>query len=450
VRIPLPTVRTDLRWSADGAVDPRFRRVLRPRPVDRAVLDALRAEDACLDSVLDASGLGPDDLFRRLYALGRDLFFESPALEAYDRLFAWRPGPPPTPAPEPRMARDAWFACTGCGECCRATDIGPIRRAEAERISARVEGFEERLIPVTDELAVLAPDEDGCAWLCDDGRCDIHARHGVDAKPGVCRQFPYRFTVDGDQVIASLDAECWDLARARAAGDADAAAARREMLAAWGRDPVIEPVPPVRLADPFHELSREAWSDFARRVDEGLSAERDACAALVKALEACSPAPPIWLDAALWRARFGPTFGLAGERQLTWLRGALSDQIEAWVEGGAPWRARLAPLMLAGVAGLGGVRDRAPEDPAERALEAAVVRSHLDSLNLLKKDNLELGTVSLYWRIRIVRAARADHSAIDTSIAVNKLQKDRRIGEFFRQNLIIMRRLSLPKSATEV
>ncbi len=455
--VPLPRVRPDLVFDGDTVTDARFGRTLRPRPALRRVLDLIRAGVPSLSELgrradreqrrLGEPPLTPDDLYRRLWSLARDLWFELEILPEYDRLYAWKPAPLEPAAPLDTSR--AVFLCTGCGRCCDHTDIGPVGRAEAARIEGTVPGFGAHLTWVTDEVAVLGAGCERCPYRRDDGLCAIHADHGPAAKPLVCRQFPYRFTrVDG-RVEASLDAECWQLAEALAAGRADPAAALADVRAAWAQGPVVDELPPVRFADPFTLLTDDDWDRVVAAFDGAVQAGGSAPEALVAALRAAPRHVPPFLDEAAWSRELGPPFQADARRQRAWALGQLERLLAAWTDG-APWRAPLGAALQEGARRLARGTRPAPQDAAERELFVRTVRSHLEGRTVLKKDNLELGLVFLYWRTRLAEAARGPTSAIDTLVASNKLPKDRRLGEYFRQNQVLFRRLTVSPGPMEV
>jgi|GEM_PF-2709105 len=445
--LPVPKLRSDLVFSAESVHDPRFQRTLRPRAPEREVLDLLRSGAPSLPALWrrlarvqagrGETALTPDDLYRRLWSLARDLWFELDVLPAYDTLFAWKPR---TVTPDlPLDTSRATFLCTGCGRCCDATDIGPIGRAEATRLAAVVPGFLEHLTWVTDDVAVLGAGCERCPYKRPDGLCAIHAEHGPEAKPLVCRQFPYRFTrVDG-RVEVTLDAECWQLPEALAAGLADPPGAARDVRAVWELGPIVEHLPPVRFADPFTLLDAAGWEGCLAAFDHALEAGAAPSEALLALLRAAPRRTPPFLDEEAWGAAFGADFRATVPR--AWLLGQLRFLLEDW-SAGAPWRAALGDPLLRGLAGLQAGTPPRPLSSDERALVVTSIRTHLDACNVLKKDNLELGAVFLYWRTRLAEAAAGSTSAIDTLVASNKLPKDRRLGEYFRQNQVLFRRLA--------
>ena len=89
--------------------------------------------------------------------------------------------------------------CHSCGVCCRGTTV-PLDRTDLRKI--REQGWEE-----TEELAgqktivrsallggkmVLGKQPNGdCIFLNENNRCRIHEKFGADAKPSVCRVFPF-------------------------------------------------------------------------------------------------------------------------------------------------------------------------------------------------------------------------------------------------------------------
>jgi hypothetical protein len=159
---------------------------------------------------------------------------------------------------------------------------------------------------------------------------------------------------------------------------------------------------------------------------------------------------PPFLDEAAWVGAFGAAFQPAGPRLGPWAFAELLRLLDAWTAA-APWRTGLGACLQRGARRLAEGRPAAPLTPDERELLVLTARSHLASRNVLKKDNLELGLVGLYWRIRLSEAARGPTSVIDTLVASNKLPKDRRLGEFFRQNQVVFRRLAeLPVESLEV
>jgi Fe-S-cluster containining protein len=87
------------------------------------------------------------------------------------------------------------FNCSGCGNCCLhwpvpATDEDVMRipQASFRRLpegDARTRGF----------TYTLEKRPDGrCTFLTEDNRCALHAEGGIEAKPSMCRLFPYSFT----------------------------------------------------------------------------------------------------------------------------------------------------------------------------------------------------------------------------------------------------------------
>lgn len=84
----------------------------------------------------------------------------------------------------------ARYRCFGDGLCCTSIHaIGPIGRAEVRRLQVIYPGLVQKN-PVLDATVVAV--EDGvCSHLEDDG-CRVHKEHGGEAKPSVCRRFPYR------------------------------------------------------------------------------------------------------------------------------------------------------------------------------------------------------------------------------------------------------------------
>jgi Fe-S-cluster containining protein len=90
------------------------------------------------------------------------------------------------------------FDCTGCGNCCLHWPV-PATDADVSRIE-KLGTPSFRRLPAGDAKMrgfthTLEKRDDGkCAFLTDDLRCSLHAEHGIEAKPSMCRLFPYSFT----------------------------------------------------------------------------------------------------------------------------------------------------------------------------------------------------------------------------------------------------------------
>lgn len=113
------------------------------------------------------------------------------------------------------------FDCTGCGNCCFAwpvpltdDDVSRICSLEFDRTEAiKAQKIEPVHIIKTGASAslhqkmftnALGKRADGkCQYLSPDNRCEIHAHFGEEAKPSMCRLFPYTFTPTPNGVYAS-------------------------------------------------------------------------------------------------------------------------------------------------------------------------------------------------------------------------------------------------------
>src|SRR5215470_13972558 len=99
--------------------------------------------------------------------------------------------------------------CHGCTACCRETtiqlnaeDLAKLQSQQWERRS----GFEGVQTVWRSFLLggakVLAHKADGsCVFLTDAGRCRIHELFGAEAKPLMCRQFPFQ--------VVRTDRDAW-------------------------------------------------------------------------------------------------------------------------------------------------------------------------------------------------------------------------------------------------
>jgi len=103
-----------------------------------------------------------------------------------------------------KMAEGSAFSCHSCNRCCSEQHLlGPLTRAERDVI---LEGFGARndhagsdpsnFIPLPtgaqEPVYLLRPRDGRCSYLGPDRLCRIHRDLGEEAKPSVCRMFPFR------------------------------------------------------------------------------------------------------------------------------------------------------------------------------------------------------------------------------------------------------------------
>jgi Fe-S-cluster containining protein len=111
----------------------------------------------------------------------------------------------------------ARFSCHMCGACCRNFTVD-LDAGERERIARHdwsregerfAEGFTVAGADPWDEPCdELKKQEDGaCVFLDEDGLCLVEKRLGREAKPRICRKFPYVFIAapDGERVAVSIE-----------------------------------------------------------------------------------------------------------------------------------------------------------------------------------------------------------------------------------------------------
>ena len=123
---------------------------------------------------------------------------------------------------------DLHFTCSRCGDCCRGWDIllGP---GEEERlagldwgghaddlsgveVSARVRG------PGLEGRRRLARRADGrCVFLGAENECRLHAHFGDEAKPLMCRLYPFGFHPLDDRVAVDVSFACRAVSRGEGA-----------------------------------------------------------------------------------------------------------------------------------------------------------------------------------------------------------------------------------------
>src|SRR5688500_17392162 len=94
------------------------------------------------------------------------------------------------------------FTCTKCGDCCRTWNVA---LATGERESIEALDWTTREIDLVDAVVTvqlpgqpwpprhrLARHDDGaCVFLGKANQCRIHEHFGADAKPLVCRMYPF-------------------------------------------------------------------------------------------------------------------------------------------------------------------------------------------------------------------------------------------------------------------
>lgn len=105
--------------------------------------------------------------------------------------------------------------CEGCGRSCEGHLVGPLPVPEAQRVADLFDALAEKVprLKGRQPLArhagrdgIFLPLTEGrCLYLDPDRRCAIHRHFGAEAKPSICRMFPYTriYAEDGTRVGVS-------------------------------------------------------------------------------------------------------------------------------------------------------------------------------------------------------------------------------------------------------
>lgn len=209
----IPRLRSDLevRPRRDGTVevrDPRLFQIFTVDLDDWRVAEAFDGarDPAAVASVVSHRALSPHDVealagdFDRLHLL--DSARAKEARPPKDAL-----APPSQMAASPPLERasvpeeGARWDCHACGACCHnlAVELSPDEDARIDRgLYADILGDgdyaeEQFLSPGEPARRVLRQRPDAgnaCVFLLEDGRCAVHARQGMSAKPNACQTFP--------------------------------------------------------------------------------------------------------------------------------------------------------------------------------------------------------------------------------------------------------------------
>jgi Fe-S-cluster containining protein len=156
-----------------------------------------------------------------------------------------------------RLADGVVFTCQSCGDCCRGAwliGVDDAAHAALQRVDwGRHDpalGPGEKFVPLAsplpsgERLTFARTPAGGCVFLSAEQRCGIHAHLGYEAKPQVCREFPYQFVETPDGLAAGLSFACTAVLHHRGAplaeqADAVAAVAAGSARIASVPDPVV-------------------------------------------------------------------------------------------------------------------------------------------------------------------------------------------------------------------
>jgi Fe-S-cluster containining protein len=173
----------------------------------RGVVERLDGTRSLADLAREAGADLVESTVRKLLLL---CLIEGAGTATIERLRALAAGTAP---PRFLFLEEGRFGCAGSGDCCRSYIFGPITDADAARIAAldvaaafpELAGeplFEERSFQGKTARFLRAKGE-RCIFLRPDARCGLHAAFGAEAKPAVCRIYPYAFlsTVEGIKIF---------------------------------------------------------------------------------------------------------------------------------------------------------------------------------------------------------------------------------------------------------
>ena len=175
---------------------------------------------------------------------------------------------------------EARFSCVACGTSCRSLQLGPLLPADVDRLLALdwperdpKQYFVDQSDEPLDAKPALAEGRDvflrrssaGCHFLRADNLCDVHARFGADAKPLMCRIFPYQYRATPRGIaVAMRFGEC--MSAPAALGGAKVAEQRADlekMLDQHGPMPLI---PPQVWVDGETLLTFEEYEELERKL----------------------------------------------------------------------------------------------------------------------------------------------------------------------------------------
>lgn len=189
------------------------------------------------------------------------------------------------------------YSCHGCGDCCRDFTV-QLREADLAKIAEQ--GWERELGEVTVEFRgqryLKQRADGGCVFLLADGKCRIHAEHGLEAKPLACQMFPFTLAPDAREARVGISFACASVLGNQGASLASHAADVRRM----SRD--VPELGPVRtLLDASTEATPDEAAMVAEAVDRWL---RNAALPLAMRVDGLA-----WLGQQLSAARFATVRG---------------------------------------------------------------------------------------------------------------------------------------------
>jgi len=174
------------------------------------------------------------------------------------------------------------FACQMCAGCCHSFDVivndaelAAFRDFDWAATRARFQG-QDLTVPRADGRTRLNRLEGGaCIFLDDDNLCAIHKELGLEAKPAMCKQFPYRVVDSPDGLVATLDFACTSVVSNVGAPIQELEGDIRMRVEKWiasGRPVVRAESDTVRSDEPSVEIRRGShmrWADYLA-LEEGV------------------------------------------------------------------------------------------------------------------------------------------------------------------------------------
>lgn len=282
-----PDMRDDLAFTwtdektLDAIIDPLLDHFMKLGPVTRALVQRIDGTRTVEEVIGEVRALLPEtpraeveNAFRNLFLANLVEGVGEPVLELARQLKAGKLTMKPVMLPGQR------FECQGSGQCCQTYEYGPLRDEDVDRLAKLdIAGVYPKLGPgpyvethKSEQTGAnewyLKKVEGRCIFLLNDMRCGVHAAFGAQAKPAICRLFPWRslFTLEGVRIYDQ--SECATFAVSARKGDS------LEKQLEW-IEPLLDKT--VRLFHPMLLLDARTMCDYGyfARVQDALCAAID-------------------------------------------------------------------------------------------------------------------------------------------------------------------------------